>query len=134
MNHASKLKSVLFGFAVSAMLSSASVIAADVDHFKGAEAKDLNTALCNLKAFDEKLQLIANKSKLKLEDLAEVHQLTYTLEVALQKIQADINQAAIDLETVHKSSERAEFDNVKQASEAYLKTTKQLTSSLVCKG
>lgn len=105
--------------------------AADVDHFKGTPSPDLHTALCNLQTFDTRLKTMTSKP-LTANDMAEIHQLTYTLEVALQKVQQELVIAAEELEKVHKGSEVMGKDKVKQAANQYLAITQKLTANLSC--
>lgn len=121
-------------FALSAllMLISSSAIAVDVDHFKGKASPDLKSALCNLKEFDKKLAAATTGDKLTPTQMAEVHQLTYTLEVAVQRLQSELVVVAEELEKAHKGSEVMANDKVKKGAQAYLARTKLLTSDLRC--
>lgn len=112
---------------------SANTMAADVDHFKGKSSPDLKSALCNLKEFDAKLKIATTGKKLTPEQMAEVHQLTYTLEVAVQKVQAELAIVAEELEKAHKGSEVMANEKVKKGAHEYLTRTKLLTTSLECK-
>lgn len=115
------------------VVSSFSVQAADVDHFKGAASPDLQSALCNLQKFDKKMAKLVGKKKMEMEDLAEIHELTYTLEVAVQRVQSEMNVVAEELEKAHKGSEVLAEAKVKKAAKEYLDRTKLLTSKLACK-
>jgi hypothetical protein len=64
--------------------------------------------------------------------MAEIHQLTYTLEVAVQKVQTELVIAAEELEHAHKGSEVMANEKVKKGAKAYLSRTKLLTSDLSC--
>lgn len=112
---------------------STNATAADVDHFKGKASPDLKSALCNLKEFDAKLKLATTGNKLTPEQMAEVHQLTYTLEVAVQRVQSELVIVAEELENAHKGSEVMANEKVKKGAQAYLARTKLLTSDLECK-
>ena len=71
------------------------------DHFPSLEAADMKTAFCNIQSYNRTLASITAKETLSAEDMVKVHELTYTLENAIMRLQADLNQAAIDLEEVH---------------------------------
>ena len=58
--------------------------------------------------------------------MAEIHQLTYTLEVALEKLDDEVDRLKDQLEEVHKGSEMMEFDRVRDNAERYLTTSKKL--------
>lgn len=107
-------------------------MATDVDHFKGQASPDLKSALCNLQQFDQKLAKVTNGKALTGTEMAEIHQLTYTLEVAVQKVQAEMAIAAEELEKVHKGSEVMASEKVKKSTEDYLTRTQLLTSPLKC--
>lgn len=127
------MKHLVLTALLSLPLISATSAAADVDHFTGKTAKDLKSALCNLDKYNQRLAQLVNKKRLKLEDLAEIHQLTYTLEVAVQKTQQELNVIAEELEFVHKGSEHANFDKVKKSGAKYLAKTQLLTQGTSCK-
>lgn len=111
---------------------STNALAVDVDHFKGKPSPDLKSALCNLQEFDKKLKMATTGDKLTPEQMAEVHQLTYTLEVAVQKVQAELVIVAEELEKAHKGSEVMANEKVKKGAKEYLARTKLLTSKLSC--
>ncbi|KMT63967.1 DUF6746 family protein [Catenovulum maritimum] len=123
-----KLTTALLGVLISLNTS-----ASEVAHFKAKPVTDLSSALCNLKQYDQQLRRLTSKTKMTFSDSAQVHELTYTLEVALQKVKDEVSRAAAELEKSHKASEVANFSLVKQASAEYLKVTKVLTTPLNCK-
>lgn len=55
-----------------------------------------------------------------------MHELTYTLENALRKINAELTALAGTLEAVHVASERADPATVKTQGKAYLVSTRQV--------
>jgi hypothetical protein len=105
--------------------------ASEVNHFKGMPSPDLQSALCNLQKFDTQLKSITSKP-LTANDMAEIHQLTYTLEVALQKVQQELTVAAEELEKVHKGSETMAKEKVKKSAIEYLARTAKLTKAPSC--
>ena len=123
----------LITFAFVCTMFSSLVGATEVNHFKGAASPDLKSALCNLQNFDKKMAKLVGKKKMEMEDLAEIHELTYTLEVAVQKVQSELNVVAEELEKAHKGSEVLAEAKVKKAAQEYLDRTKLLTSKLQCK-
>ncbi len=129
-NKLKKLNTLVIS-ALTILSISANSHAGDVDHFKGKASPDLQSALCNLQKYDAVLKAMTSKP-LTANDMAEIHQLTYTLEVAVQRVQAELAVAAEDLEKVHKSSETMGKDKVKQAAEKYLAVTEKLTQNLTC--
>jgi len=95
-------------------------------HFKGEPAETLQQAVSNLSEYNNKLEALLARDELTSMDLHEVHQLTYTLENALQKIQADLTDTAEVLEEVHIASESNQPEVVKEKGQIYLQTTRIL--------
>ncbi len=60
--------------------------------------------------------MLVAKDQLSAEELFEVHQLTYTLENALQKIQTEMTDIAAVLEEVYLASEKNDSTTVKKCS------------------
>lgn len=96
------------------------------DHFKGKPADTLEQALANFNEYNIKLAKIIAQKELSAGDMHEVHQLTYTLENALQKIQEEYAQLAEVLEDVHVASESANITTVKSQGKAYLDTSSRI--------
>lgn len=99
------------------------------NHFPSLDAPDLKTALCNLKNYNLKLTVITDKTELTAIDMVKVHELTYTLENALQKLQSDLTAMAADLEEVHQASEKLAPDTLKRHSEKYVAQSNLLLAS-----
>ncbi len=102
------------------------------DHFPSLEAADMKTAFCNIQSYNQTLASITAKETLTAEDMVKVHELTYTLENAIMRLQADLNQAAVDLEEVHLASERLEQNTIQTSGKRYLDATRQLLSGPKC--
>jgi mannitol-1-phosphate/altronate dehydrogenase len=56
------------------------------DHFKGKPAPTLEAALANLTEYNAKLEALLKQANLGPKELFQVHQLSYTLEMALEKL------------------------------------------------
>lgn len=95
------------------------------DHFKGLASPDLQTAVKNFSDYNKRLEKIM-AGKLTNADLVTIHELTYTLENALEKINEDLAELAETLEEVHVASETFKRDDLKKASQAYFKAVKIL--------
>lgn len=102
------------------------------NHFPSLEAPDLQTALCNLTRYNDKLLTITRKDKLSPGDMVKIHELTYTLENALVKMQSELAIMAADLEEVHLASEKLEQDTLKHHNKQYVAKSSLLTSSIKC--
>src|SRR5690606_30770368 len=76
--------------------------------------------------YSEKLRALLAKEELGAMELHEVHMLTYTLENALHKIQADLEQTAEVLEEVHIASETNKPEVVREKGQVFVETTSTL--------
>ncbi|WP_440996080.1 DUF6746 family protein [Arhodomonas sp. SL1] len=97
------------------------------EHFEGKPSETLEEALTNLGEYNERLAAILEKGEISTEDHARIHELTYTLENALARIDEEVGEMAEDLEEVHLASERLDGDTVSEKGEAYLSAARKLT-------
>lgn len=95
------------------------------DHFKGKEAKTLAEAVVNFKEANQRFAQLQS-AKLTPEAMAEIHQLTYSMEVALEKIHQETAQLKVVLEEVHVASEKMDVSTVQQQGALYLKNATTL--------
>lgn len=58
--------------------------------------------------------------------MAQIHELTYTLENALEKIDREMQTLTKTLEALHVASETADFGGTRSQGEAYLATARKL--------
>lgn len=119
----------LFSGAIVLILSAASWAQTDSPrpaHSKGEAAETTQQAVTNLSQYNPKLEALLAKDELTAMDMHEVHMLTYTLENALQRIQADLESTAALLEEVHIASETDKPDVVKTRGKAYLEGARAL--------
>lgn len=116
----------LFLFSALSLLLAAHVQAETrPDHYKGEPAEILEQAVTNFSEYNAKLaELLAGE--LTPAALNEVHQLTYTLENALAKINEETATLAQTLEQVHVASESNQPQVVKDRGEAYLEVSRTL--------
>ncbi len=120
------LAASVLGFALTATTPA---LADDDDryqHFKGQPAKTLDQALFNLANFNAKLAELMKDGELTPEDMATVHQLSYTLENALQKLDEEVDTLQDVLEEVHLASESMDYDTVKEQAKVYLETSAKI--------
>jgi hypothetical protein len=117
-----------FGIMLAAvsLLLSTPVVASDVDHYEGKKAETLEEAVTNLREYNGRLEALLDKEELSAEDHAAVHELSYTLENALQRIEKELPGIAADLESVHLASERLEDETVRGDGRRYLERTHTL--------
>lgn len=89
------------------------------NHFKGLPAETLEQAIHNFSKYNKKLQTLLN-GELTLDQMGEIHVLSYTLENALKKIDDEVDELKDTLEEVHKGSEDIDFKTVKESGKKYL--------------
>lgn len=104
------------------LVASPAVLADRADHFEGKPADTLAEAVANMSEYNEQLAAILAQEALSPQDMHNVHQLTYTLENALEKIRAEVVEVADVLEAVHVASETSDPDTVKAQGAVYLHT------------
>lgn len=101
--------------------------AAEVDHYEGKPSANMEEALANLAEYNRKLQKILEQEELSPADMERVHQLTYTLEKALARINSELTDVAATLEQLHLNSERQDREAVTRHGRKYLEGTRLLT-------
>lgn len=96
------------------------------DHFKGKPSETLEQAVVNFSEYNGKLADLLAKDALSPQDLHQVHELTYTLENALEKINAELTELANTLEAVHVASENGDAKTTKEQGARYLDTARKV--------
>lgn len=71
-----------------------------VDHFQGQSADTIEQALMNLEQYNARLSEILNAGEMDAETSYEIHQLTYTLENALERLETELEVLQEHLEAV----------------------------------
>ena len=95
------------------------------EHFKGKAAKTLPDAVRNFSEYNAKLDAVL-KGKVDDEAMHEVHELSYTLENALARINPELAALTDQLEAVHQASERLDRDAVLRHGRDYLAVSRQI--------
>lgn len=110
-----------FVFASSFALQGAAVASDDMpQHFKGQPSHTLEEAVKNFSEYNTKLSDILRKDELKPVDMGEIHQLTYTLENALDVIEDAIDNMEDNLEELHQASEKGQYNKALKKGREYL--------------
>lgn len=117
--------------AVTAFLWGVSVADAEatdqrIEHYEAQSSESLQQALDNLRHYNGELQRILQGGELSDDDMVAVHELTYTLEVALERLRNDLGDAAVTLEDVHVASETLDRGKVRDQGQRYLEVLKQV--------
>ena len=92
-----------------------------VDHFKGKPSATLEQAVANFSSENDRLRVLLSKKELSPQDLIAIHELTYTLEVALAKINTEMSALSNSLENLHQASERLDETGARTHGDTYLK-------------
>lgn len=95
------------------------------DHFKGLEAPTLEVAVANLSSYNQKLKQRL-ESDMTTNDMVAIHELTYTLENALETISKELKNVAELLEEVHVASETFDAKTAKSSGTSYLQASEPL--------
>ena len=112
---------------LAAVLAATPVLAQDrVDHYAPQPSDTLDQALSNFAEYNTIMAGIMAKDSLTPNDMEDVHQLTYTLEVALAKLIEESTELAQRLEYVHQASEGSNGDRLREYGLTYLETAQKI--------
>lgn len=89
-----------------------------LDHYQGKPADTLEQAVANFAEGNRELRQLL-EGEVSSADLARVHELSYTLENALGKMNKEMKVLAMLLEQVHLASETAKAETVQGSGRAY---------------
>lgn len=105
------------------LCATGSVVASDTNpaHFKGKTSDTLEQAVANFKEYNKKVKQELEADELTPFNMVEIHELTYTLEIALAKIHTELGKLKDVLEELHTASENMDSHAAKEHGEAYLK-------------
>lgn len=98
-----------------------------VEHFKGESADSLEEAVTHFKRYNHRLKSLLKKDFMSADDVTKVHELTYTLENALAKINEELNKLTVTLEEVHLASEKYDAEAVHTHGDAYMEIIKTIS-------
>ena len=112
--------------ALALMLTAAGLAqASDVEHHEGKPSNTVAEAWQNLEAGNAELRELID-GELTPIDMAEVHEISYTLENALARLAEAQETIAFHLEEVHLASERNDTDTVRSDGASYLEAVDAL--------
>lgn len=97
-----------------------------VAHFQGEPSHTLEEALENFSQGNAQLAEILAQGELDGSAIFAVHELTYTIENALEKLREELEELAEVLEEVHVASERNDAETVQDRGEIYLETARKI--------
>lgn len=100
--------------------------AEQVTHYAHEPSETLEQAMDNFVSYNAKLADVLERRPLTTADMEEVHEYTYTLEIALAKINEELGALPVVLEEVHQTSEGDDPERLRGAVEAYLEQARLL--------
>lgn len=96
-----------------------------LEHYQGKSAETLEQAVVNFVEGNRELRELL-EGEVSSADLARVHELSYTLENALGKMNKEMKVLAMLLEQVHLASETAKTETVQGSGWAYFEIVETL--------
>ncbi len=101
----------------------------EIDHYEAKPSRTLEEAVANFIEYNAKLAAIMAREDLTVADMEEIHQLTYTLEVALAKINDVMQALPVTLEELHLASESHNVAKVRGVGSVYLENAQTAVPS-----
>lgn len=89
-------------------------------HYDPLPSETLAEAVENFVTYNRKMAEVMQRDPLSAEDMEAVHELTYTLEVALARINEEMAALPAILEEVHIASESDNAERLRGVAEVYL--------------
>ena len=106
---------------------STTALADDGDaHFSGEPAETLEQALANLRDYGAELSTLIGSEGFGTGQLHEVHEMTYTLENALETLRSELSELAETLESVHVASEQGDLETVRRDGDVFTRQVDRL--------
>ncbi|MEM7053157.1 MAG: DUF6746 family protein [Pseudomonadota bacterium] len=90
------------------------------DHYEGEASETLQQAFANFAETNKRIAGILAQKEVTMADLAKIHELSYTLENALERIDDEYDELADQLEALHLASEGADIVYARGLGQAYL--------------
>ncbi len=90
-----------------------------VDHYAGKPSETLAEAVKNFTEGNARLRELLS-GEVTNQDMADIHEVSYTLENAVAKLQRELNVLAVVLEDVHLASESFNQNTVSASGKAYM--------------
>ena len=95
------------------------------DHYEGQPSETLEQALANFAETNARIAEILAQTEISRAELEAVHQLTYTLENALERIDDEYDALEEKLEELHLATEGADIERARALGRSYLDNAAQ---------
>jgi metal-responsive CopG/Arc/MetJ family transcriptional regulator len=109
------------GAALSFVMTTAS-FADEVEHYFAEPSETIEEALRNFMEYNGKVQEVLSRETLSVADMEEIHEYTYTIELALAKMNEEFSALAVTLEELHLATEEHDEAIVRGIAETYFAT------------
>lgn len=97
-----------------------------VTHYEALPSETLEQALDNFITYNAKVADVLAREDLSVQDMEEIHEYTYTLEIALARINEELGALPVALERLHIASEGDNTHELRAVGEVYLETASKL--------
>jgi len=112
------------------MLGFATAATADeVQHYAPKQSETLEEAVANFAEYNGLVRQVLAKDDLTVADMERIHELTYTLEIALAKINEHFSDLPVTLENLHLASEDHDAAKMRGIADVYLETAETVVPS-----
>jgi hypothetical protein len=109
------------GAALSLVIT-AQAFADDVDHYFAEPSETIEQALRNFVEYNGKVQEVLSRETLSVDDMEQIHEYTYTIELALAKMNDEFGALAVTLQELHLASEEHDEAVVRRIADTYFAT------------
>lgn len=117
---------ILPALAICLATATASLASDRVQHYEAKSAATLEEAVAHFAEYNAELASVLERKTLEAADLEAVHEITYTLENALERMRQDMAELADTLEALHLASEDHDEAATREQGAAYLASARTL--------
>ena len=97
-----------------------------IPHYTGEPAETTGQALANFLYFNARVRDVLAMDDIEDYDIERIHEYTYSLEIALAKLNDDLSRLAVTLENLHLASETYDAEMVRAIASVYFATADSL--------
>lgn len=101
----------------------------EVQHYIPEQSETLQEAVANFAEYNGMMRKVLAKDELTVDDMERIHELTYTLEIALAKINEHFSDLPVTLENLHLASEAYDAAKTRGLADVYLETAETVVPS-----
>ena len=117
-----KVSRTLFAFAFFVSSGCLAMAQDTVSHYEPLPSETLEQAIENFTTYNARVAEVLAREELSEQDMEDIHEYTYTIEIALAKINEELGALPIVLERVHIASEGHNAVELRAVGEVYLET------------